>query len=110
MLFLLCVGSGVISSCQATDVSFLNREDVANVFIGFEEVKSRSISVNYRNCCDFDCTTEQTRQVDSTEAEIDVTLSLLDTCYNNDVIVNVTDDGDDCGGTSFRIPSMQPTG
>jgi hypothetical protein len=99
-----------IPSCLTPRVSFLNRGDIANIYMGFQGVKSRRISVNYTKCSDFDCTTERTTPVN--EAEIDVTLSPLAKFYNNDVIVTITDDEDedDCCGTSFEIPNMQPTG
>ncbi|CAI8013383.1 hypothetical protein GBAR_LOCUS8495, partial [Geodia barretti] len=97
-------------SCLTPRVSFLNRGDIANIYMGFQEVKNRSISVNYRKRSDFNCTTERITPVN--ETEIDVTLSPLAKFYNNDVIVTITDDEDedDCGGTSFEIPNMQPTG
>ena len=94
--------------CQEKWVSFLNREDSGNIFIGFKEVKNRSISVNYTKCSNFDCTTGQTISVN--EAEIDVTLSTLTKFFSNDTIISITDDGDMCGAISFQIPNMQQTG
>ena len=106
--FCLCVDGDKLPTCQETNVSFLNRGDVANIYMGFQEVQNRSISVNYTKCNDFDCTTGETITVN--EKEVDVTLSPLATFFGNDTIISITDDGDICGAISYQIPNMQQTG